>query len=528
MIAERDGLLAVEKPAGLVVHGGDTELGDGLVDRLRRSFVAAGRDDYLGVHQRLDRAASGVMVFTRVRDRNRGVADAFARHDLERVYVAGVVGSLPGSEGQLVHQLRPVKGGATQVVRAGGQRAESSFRVIARRGDRSLVEMRPRTGRTHQLRVQLAAAGAPIAGDLLYGGVSAPRLLLHATTVGLLGHRFESTLPEVFECWLEGRFGLGSRLHVARALRESAWLREPLARDHDSYRLVNGEADLLPGVTVDRYGDFVTLSVASDEALARRDELARELVALGARGVYLKVRQRADVRRLPRDELAPPRPIAGDPAPSSLVVHEGALRLAVELGDGFSTGLFVDQRDNRALVQRLAPGRMLNLFAYTGSFSVAAALGGARTTSVDVSARALERLRHNLSLNGIDVTAHRCVKADVVSWLRRARHEGERFELIVLDPPSFGSRGGKGSFSMSQSYRAVASDALALLAPGGQLLAVTNHRQTTLVRLRRLLHEAARDAGRAVKQLKDLRSGMDCPPAFAGPVPSKSVLVTVA
>jgi 23S rRNA (cytosine1962-C5)-methyltransferase len=526
-IAEQDGLLAVEKPPRVVVHGGDVARGEDLVGRLKRGLAAAGLDDYLGVHQRLDMAASGVLVFTRSKDRNPAVAAAFSAHDVGRVYVAVVAGALPAREGELVHQLLPVKGGATQVVRSGGQRAVARYRVLRRVGPRTLVELRPQTGRTHQLRVQLATSGAPIVGDALYGGAPAPRLMLHAVELVLLGHRFDSPLPETFERCLEGRDGLGSVSHVARLLREAAWLREPLARDCDTYRLVNDEADQLPGVTIDRFGDFATLDVASPEAFERREELAQDLIDLGAHGVYLKVRQRADVRRLSRDEMAPPQPIAGAAAPDELFVHEGETRFAVRLGDGLSTGLFVDQRDNRALIRAMARGRVLNLFAYTGSFTVVAALGDAVTTSVDISGRALEHTRRNLALNGIDPTAHRFVKADVMEWLPRARRAHERYDLVVLDPPSFGSRGGKGAFSMAKSYRTAACGALALLAPGGQLLAVTNHRKTSLPLLRRLLHEAAREAGRAVVKLKDLHAGFDCPAAFTGPVPSKSVLLTV-
>jgi len=527
-IAEQDGLLAVDKPSRLVVHGGDAALGDDLVGRLKRGLVATGHDDYLGVHQRLDKAASGVIVFTRSKKRNPAVAAAFAAHDIQRAYLAVVEGHLAAREGELVHQLEPVKGGATRVVRSGGQRAVARYRVLRQVDRRALVELRPLTGRTHQLRVQLATSGAPIVGDALYGGAPAPRLMLHAVEVALLGQRFTSALPESFERWLERREGLGSAAHVARLLKEAAWMREPLSRHGDAYRLVNDEADQLPGVTVDRYGDFATLDVSSAEGVDRREELAFALVQLGARGVYLKVRQRGDVRRLPSDQLAPSCPTAGAEAPEVLVVREGSARFVVRLGDGLSTGLFVDQRDNRELVRRIARGRMLNLFAYTGAFTVAAAAAGALTTSVDISGRALRQARENLALNGVDPALHRFVKADVVDWMRRALRAAERFDLVVLDPPSFGSKGGKGAFSMTKSYPSVARDALALLAPGGRLLAVTNHRKTSVQRLRKLVRDAAQDAGREVVQLKDLHAGLDCPQAFAGPVPSKSVLVTVA
>lgn len=205
------------------------------------------------------------------------------------------------------------------------------------------------------------------------------------------------------------------------------------------------------------------------------------------------------------------------------------MKLWVELGGGLSTGLFVDQRDGRARVRALAAGaRVLNLFAYTGSFSVAAALGGAeRVTTVDLSGRVLQWARDNFSANGLDPALHEFVQADAVAWLRGAAGRGTRFELVILDPPSFSSEGGGKAFSARNDYGKLAELALRVLAPRGRLLAVTNHRGTSQGRLRKSLREAAERAGRQVQQLKDLPSALDCPPLPEGPYPSKSVLVTL-
>jgi 23S rRNA (cytosine1962-C5)-methyltransferase len=272
------------------------------------------------------------------------------------------------------------------------------------------------------------------------------------------------------------------------------------------------------------------LFLASDEALARETELAELCVALGTAGVYVKRRPRGDLRTMPTTEVAPAEPIAGDPAPSPLTVTERELRFDVELADGLSSGLFLDQRDNRALIRGLSSGaRVLNLFSYTGSFSVAAAAGGAAgVTSVDLSARALERAKENLALNGLDREPHRFVKADAFEWLTRAARKGERFDVIVLDPPSFGTRSKRSTFNVSRDFGRLATRALALLDTGGRLLAVTNHRKTSLQRLRRLLRGAARESGVEIAQLKDLPTQLDCPDGPDGPLPSKSVLLTAS
>ncbi len=171
---------------------------------------------------------------------------------------------------------------------------------------------------------------------------------------------------------------------------------------------------------------------------------------------------------------------------------------------------------------------MLNLFAYTCTFSVAAVLGGAlQTTSVDISGRALERGRKNFELNGFDPAEHRWVASDVERFLLRTLRRNEVYDVIILDPPSFGTAGKKATFSIQRDYPRVAEQAIRCLSPGGRLLAVTNHRKTTPSRLRRLLKQAAERAQREVRQLKELASGLDCPDASDGPYPSKSVLLTV-
>lgn len=529
-LAKEPDLLVVDKPARLPVHGGDVTLGEDLVGRLAAWLRGLGEPTYLGVHQRLDRGASGVLLFTRSSRHNAEVGRAFAEHTVERVYVAAVSGRTLPDAGELVHRLAVTKGRPTRVVEHGARLARARYRVLARCQDRALVELRPATGRTHQLRAQLAAAGAPIAGDVLYGGVPATRLMLHAKTLGVLGRRFDSPAPPALGAWLDGRDGeLGSAAELAQALAEAAWLRAPLARVTDAYRLVNGAGDGLPGIVVDRYGDHAVLALEGDAALAREPELVAGVSGLDAGSVHVRRHLRADLRRVDVGALAPRGAAAGAAPVAPLVVTERGLRLVVRLDGGLSTGLFVDQRENRALVRSLAAGgRFLNLFAYTGSFTLAAAAGGARaTTSVDVSRAALARARENLALNGLDGPAHALVKDDVVAWLRRARRREERFDLIVLDPPSFGSARGRAGFTVSRDLVPVAAAALALLAPGGRLLAVTNHRRTSPERLRRALHEAARAAGREVAALKDLPSGFDCPPGPDGPSPSKSALVTV-
>lgn len=535
ILHDAGGLLLVDKPPGIVVHGGDEEQSSDLVSRLKRVFRARGEHDYLGVHQRLDTGTSGVLAFTRDRALNGVLAQQIEDHEIERTYVALV--SFRESQcrlraaGTLDQALETAKG-RTRVVKSGGQRAVTHYRVLERVRDRALVELRPETGRTHQLRVHLSHAGAPILGDALYGAGPAERLFLHARELAFRTPRVRAhaPLPDSFEDALHARAaGLGSPARVREALADAGALREPLLGLHDTFRIVNDAGDAMPGVCVDRYADFAVLSLSSDDASERRNELAELLLEYGARGVYVKERARADLRRETHAALAPKEPLVGARVSAPLIVHEGPVRFAVTVDEGLSCGLFVDQRDNRARIRALCAGRkVLNLFSYTCSFSVYAALGSAaRVTSIDLSGHALSRGRENFVLNGLDPEAHAFVQTDALEWLARAAKRSERFGVVILDPPSFSTSGKGKTFRVADGYQQALERVFAVLEPDARVLAVTNHRKTSPAAFRKMAHDAARAARREIVQLKDLASPLDCPPGPAGPFPAKSMLISV-
>jgi 23S rRNA (cytosine1962-C5)-methyltransferase len=300
-----------------------------------------------------------------------------------------------------------------------------------------------------------------------------------------------------------------------------------VTRTTNAYRLLDDAGDGTPGILVDRYADWLVVFV-EDGPATLLPSLTEALAGL-SRGVYLKHRRIGDARRAERADIAPEAPIAGEPAPSELVVDEYGMQFGVALADGLSTGLFTDQRENRRLVRALSAGaRVLNLFAYTGSFSVAAALGGAKeTVSVDLSKRALERARTNFERNGVPAGGHRFVKEDAVAYVARALRRGERYDIVVLDPPSFGT-GTRRAFSVERDYAPLATNAAALLAPGGRLLAVTNHRKTPAAKLRATITLAARATGRSVAELVELPAPDDHPHRPFGDPVAKSVMLTLA
>jgi 23S rRNA (cytosine1962-C5)-methyltransferase len=265
------------------------------------------------------------------------------------------------------------------------------------------------------------------------------------------------------------------------------------------------------------------LYLSSEEAARHELDMADCLMDHGAAGVYVKRRVRADLRGVDAASLAPPLPLRGAPAPDSVEVAQGPLRFFVRLGDGLATGLFLDQRANWGRVLAGAAGtRLLNLFCYTGAFTLAAARGGAAaTTSVDLAGRALSRLGENLALNALSGPEHRLLKSDVPAWLGRAGRAQRRFDTIVLDPPSFGTRG-RGVLSTLRDNPDLLDGALGLLAPGGRLLCVSHHRKISDRELGEQIGRACERCGLEAR-IEPLMGGWDCP-TLPGVTGTKSML----
>ncbi len=517
IVFEDDDLLAIDKPEGVSCQAADPAHPDDLVHRLGLHRPGA----YVGVHQRLDQDTSGVLVYTKRREVNRPLAQQLEGRQVEKRYVA-VVRGWRGGPRRLEHGLVKGEGGRVVVARPRDRRAKIAIthaRPIESAGDLTLLELRLETGRTHQIRAQLAAVGAPIEGDPRYGGSPAPRLMLHAASLSLRHPgtgaplRVEAPIPAALTRHLRAQpEPLEDRLERALAAR---W---GLAhRGVDALRVVHRDGDALDAFAVDLYGPFAVLHVYDEDA-----PIEAALDWLGARleGVYVKRRPRqgnviVDGRD---DDYAPGAPARGRAAPEVALVLEHGLPFHVRLGEGLSTGLFLDQRDARGWVLGHAGGaRVLNLFCYTGAFTVAAAAGGARATvSVDASGRLLDWARENLDGASLLGPAHRLEQADCFVALDALARGGERFDLVIVDPPTYSSTRTT-RWTSGKAWRDLAARCLRVLAPGGRLLASSNDHRMTQARFRRHLHDAARDAEAELAQLKDLRPPRDFPPGPAGP-----------
>ena len=221
--------------------------------------------------------------------------------------------------------------------------------------------------------------------------------------------------------------------------------------------------------------------------------------------------QRVFGKFLPRqnEDRDAPTLLTGDPAlPLTTVVRESGIRYGLDFAAGYSAGLFLDQRANRALLRDVAPKRMLNTFAYTCSFSVVAALAGAETVSVDLSKKSLDRGRANFALNGIATdTNHRFLADDVLDVLPRFARRGEKFDAIALDPPTF-SRGNKGRrWRVEEHFADLLIAALEVAASNARILLSTNCTKLAVSDLERI----GRFALKFVRRPGDFQPGRQIP-----------------
>lgn len=284
----------------------------------------------------------------------------------------------------------------------------------------------------------------------------------------------------------------------------------------EGVRLLHGEADGLPGVICDRYGNFLVLQITSAGGEKWRDAIADAL--LSATGlVNMFERSDGDVRGL--EGLVPRSGVMrGNAPPTDLTITENGLRLRVDIAAGHKTGFYLDQRDNRARVGQSAAGkRVLNCFCYTGGFSLAALAGGAtQVLSIDSSADALALAQHNQALNFPASAAMEWRRADVFEELRRLKKEGAEFDLIVLDPPKLAPNRTHVERA-ARAYKDLALQGLRLLAPGGYLFTYSCSGAVSPALFEQIQTDAAADAAADLTLVTRLQAGNDHPVRLAFP-----------
>jgi 23S rRNA (cytosine1962-C5)-methyltransferase len=498
IIFEDEHLLVVHKPAGWNTHAPAPHAGEGIYDWLKHREP---RWATLAIIHRLDKETSGVLVFGKTTLANKSLTEQFTARRVQKKYLLLTDRAVPEKEFTVKTAL--VRVGEKYASRPGGEIAETTFGVPPSGGPNRLkpelqtVEATPLTGRTHQIRVHAAENGFPILGDTLYGGTPAARVHLHAAEISFTHPATNGPVKFFTPANFVGDevTGLYSSNRKSE-IGNRKWSEPPHVGSHDihsaviepdatnAFRVIHGATDGWPGWFVEKLGDFLLSQSEAPLDARKTEELSRLAKLFASRGIYHKNLSRHVRQSKVAD--ASPQLVFGEAAPERFEILENGIRFEMSFNEGYSVGLFLDQRDNRRrlLTGHIAAGfdlgpwtsdfGLLNCFAYTCGFSVCAAKSGARTTSLDLSKKYLEWGKRNFVLNGLDPAVHDFIYGDTFDWLRRLAKKSRAFDAIVLDPPTFSQSKEHGTFRADKDYGKLVTAALSVIKPGGVLLASTN------------------------------------------------------
>jgi 23S rRNA (cytosine1962-C5)-methyltransferase len=296
----------------------------------------------------------------------------------------------------------------------------------------------------------------------------------------------------------------------ANALHNALNARDRFKHDAKSaFRVVNAEADLLPGVTIDRYGNWYVGQFTTAGADLWKQQIVATLMELSpAKGFF----ERSDAESRKYEGLAEASGVlAGEEPPELVEISENGISYLVDIRKGHKTGFYLDQRDNRAAVAAYAKGRdVLNVFSYTGGFGVAALAAGAKSvTNVDISAPAIGLAKRNFALNNLPDTAE-FVEGNAFDVLRKYRDSRRSFDLIILDPPKFADNKNRVMGAL-RGYKDLNLLAMKLLRPNGYLATFSCSGLVTPDLFRKVVCEAAVDSGRDFQIVRRFQQSSDHP-----------------
>jgi len=286
----------------------------------------------------------------------------------------------------------------------------------------------------------------------------------------------------------------------------------------NGYRCINGESDGWPGLVLDRYDQTFVLKLYTAAWLPRLDEVVGHILA-SLHPQWLVLRLSRNIQSLAREHWRHDdgQLLLGETPDDPVTFLESGLRFEADVLRGQKTGFFLDQRENRRLVESLARGRdVLNAFSFTGGFSLYAARGGAKSvTDLDLSEHALAGARRNFALNQTDPSVaacrHDCVRADALEWL--AAEPVQKFDLVVLDPPSLAKREAERARAIG-AYRRLNADALRWLTPGGVLVAASCSAHVSTEEFFGAVRQAARESARPFTEIQTTGHAPDHPATF--------------
>ncbi|MFJ8517092.1 class I SAM-dependent rRNA methyltransferase [Lysinibacillus xylanilyticus] len=268
-----------------------------------------------------------------------------------------------------------------------------------------------------------------------------------------------------------------------------------------AFRIFNGEGDGIGGLTIDFFDSYYMVSWYSAGIYSFKEEVYEALAeTVDYKAIYEKKRFDTKGQYMEQDDF-----VMGTPGEFPIIIKENSMNYAVNLNDGAMTGIFLDQREVRlAIRERYADGKnMLNTFSYTGAFSVAASLGGAvKTTSVDVAKRSLAKTIEQFSVNNIDYESQDIKVMDVFNYFKYAQRHNLKFDLVVLDPPSF-ARTKERTFSTAKDYPKLLVDTIAITEKNGIIVASTNNASFGMKKFKSFIDQAFKESKTAYKIVEE-------------------------
>ena len=320
-----------------------------------------------------------------------------------------------------------------------------------------------------------------------------------------LGKAFYSSRSKIALRWLSFEDVAIDAGFLAARIAQADALRRTLFPGETTYRVVHGEADLLPGLVVDRYGDQLSAQFLVQASEARRELLADLLVAhFHPRGIM----ERSDVGVRTLEGLEPRKEVLFGEVPERVEFDEGLVRVTADLRGGQKTGAFLDQRENHLLAAQYAKGQALDCFSYLGGFALQLATRAQQVTAVEISEPASAAIAESARRNRLENVE--VVTANAFDFLRDAVDEGRRFDTIVLDPPSFAKNKGAVEAAL-RGYKEINLRALQLLAPGGVLMSASCTYHVDEEAFEAMLASAAADARRRVQIVERRGAARDHP-----------------
>jgi 23S rRNA (cytosine1962-C5)-methyltransferase len=320
-----------------------------------------------------------------------------------------------------------------------------------------------------------------------------------------LGLAFFSRESKITLRWLSWEDVAIDRAFFKHRLLAADAIRQRALPGEKSYRVVHGEADLLPGLVVDRFGDCLSVQFLHKATEQRKQVIVDLLIEQFAPRAIVN-RSDANVRKL--EGLEPEKGMLHGEPPGPVVYREGHIAMEIDLLTGQKTGAFLDQRDNHVMSGEWAAGEALDCFSYVGGFALQLALRAKKVTAVEISDAACAQITANAKRNKLDNLE--AVAANAFDFLRDSVDEGKKFDTIVLDPPSFAKN--KSAIDAAvRGYKEINLRAMQLLNPGGILITASCTHHVDEQRFEEMLDSAAADAKRRVQILEKRGAGRDHP-----------------